>query len=168
MKVWDFQLNKQEWSTLLSENKKDDTCLHDSQGYVIPHKVLMHLGGIRLVHAWLGESISLLLHCSYSQDEKPSKCPLFQKTVMSDQESDRHINFPRTGSFCGLICHRRKSDHQHCRIPAESACDELMLLPWRAEGPLRGTGLAGEDDPVHSASSPAHAPLLFLSVLVSY
>lgn len=46
MKVWDFQLNKQEWSTLLSENKKDDTCLHDSQGYVIPHKVLMHLGAI--------------------------------------------------------------------------------------------------------------------------
>ena len=32
MKVWGFQLNKQKWSTLLSENKKDDTCLHDSQG----------------------------------------------------------------------------------------------------------------------------------------
>ena len=50
MKVWDFQLNKQKWSTLLSENKKDDTCLHDSQGYVIPHKVLMLSGAIRLVH----------------------------------------------------------------------------------------------------------------------
>lgn len=147
MKVWDFQLNKQEWSTLLSENKKDDTCLHDSRGYVNSSQSTDALGGHRLVPAWLGESVSLPLHCFYSQDEKPSKCPLFQKTVMSDQESDRHINFPRTGSFCGLICCRRKSDRQHCCIPAESACDEWMLLPWWVEGPLRGTGLAGEDNP---------------------
>ena len=81
---------------------------------------------------------------------------------MFDEESDRHINFPRTGSFCGLICCRRKSDRLHCRIPAESACDEWVLLPWWAEGPLEAL-----DWQVHSASSPTNAPLLFLSVLAS-